>query len=227
MVSTWRAVNPGWKLRIWRPRDFDQTWKTLPYAARQSKPALAVDALRYEILARHGGIYVDTDFEAIAPIEPLIRQSAARASVGKSACRELVLVCHEDASVSVQHSDACSIGFIGATPGASVLARAVASIETSMQGQISRHTAPADLCGTRFWRRCLDASPPLEGLHPSVAVIPSRVLYPYRWDERRPHPWPPAGAVAAHHWAASWWDSQDAKERKLSAGATKRGQQQS
>ena len=219
MVKTWQDVNPGWELKVWRPRDFDHTWKTLPFAARQRKPALAVDALRYEILARHGGVYVDTDFEALEPIEPLVKKVAAHVLGGReesaAASRDdvdMVLVCHEDPTVSLRQSDACSIGFIGATPGATVLTGAVEAIHKSMSGPIPRRASPADLCGTRFWRRCLGLSSPTGELHHSVVVIPSRALYPYRWDEKRPHPWPPFGAVAAHHWAASWWEG-DGGER--------------
>lgn len=74
--ETWRTKNPGWDLTFW-------TDETLPRLRNQALyddapnlvdsrlvPRFQSDLARYELLEQYGGIYVDSDFEALNPIEP-------------------------------------------------------------------------------------------------------------------------------------------------------------
>ena len=40
---------------------------------RASSPVELADVARFHILARHGGVYVDTDFECLRPLDPLLK----------------------------------------------------------------------------------------------------------------------------------------------------------
>lgn len=70
--ESWIRHHPGWELRSW-------TEENLPGGARRQElyeqlrsPAERSDILRLELLWRHGGVYVDSDFECLRSIEPLI-----------------------------------------------------------------------------------------------------------------------------------------------------------
>jgi len=61
---TWLRLNPGWTLRLWRGAE------ELPLVNRAEFDAARhvveqSDILRYEIVYRYGGCYIDTDFECL------------------------------------------------------------------------------------------------------------------------------------------------------------------
>lgn len=75
-AASWLDVNPGWTLTTWH--DDDLGWivnRDLYDRAAELTPPWYVtrfraNIARYEVLAKHGGVYVDFDFEALAPLEP-------------------------------------------------------------------------------------------------------------------------------------------------------------
>jgi len=70
--ETWLHHNPGWELRLWTEMDVPTDLRRPEAAERLRFPAERADILRLEILWREGGVYVDTDFECIRPIGPLL-----------------------------------------------------------------------------------------------------------------------------------------------------------
>jgi hypothetical protein len=70
--DTWRKHHPGWRQRLWND---DDLVSLVPEEAimRCRSDAERSDLLRYEILRRFGGIYVDTDVECLRPFDDLIR----------------------------------------------------------------------------------------------------------------------------------------------------------
>jgi mannosyltransferase OCH1-like enzyme len=69
---SWTRHHPGWQLRLWTedvlPEDLERT----EVYERLRRPAERSDLLRFELLARHGGVYVDADFEFLRSLEPLL-----------------------------------------------------------------------------------------------------------------------------------------------------------
>lgn len=71
--STWRVYNPDWGLFLWDDisiqdlniRNYDQFKRCKNYSEKS-------DILRFELLYKFGGLYIDTDFECLRPIAPLI-----------------------------------------------------------------------------------------------------------------------------------------------------------
>jgi FkbM family methyltransferase len=65
-----RVLNPDWDVRLWRDDDLDwlenRSWfdSSSTYAGR-------ANIARYEIVLRHGGLYVDADFEFLRPMNDL------------------------------------------------------------------------------------------------------------------------------------------------------------
>jgi glycosyl transferase-like sugar-binding protein len=69
-------LHPGWELRTWTDAD-DYSWLANRelFEAAQTWTSRS-DVLRFELLARHGGIYVDVDVEPIRSFEPLLTHRA-------------------------------------------------------------------------------------------------------------------------------------------------------
>ena len=70
--QTWIDHHAGWEVRVW-------TDDTIPENARRPEvyeplrgPAERSDILRFELLWRFGGVYVDCDFECLRSIEPML-----------------------------------------------------------------------------------------------------------------------------------------------------------
>lgn len=64
----WSRLHPGWEMRLWTDADAPR-----PQGVERARNlAERADLIRYEILRRHGGVYVDTDVEALRPIDDLL-----------------------------------------------------------------------------------------------------------------------------------------------------------
>ena len=70
-VAGWKRLHPGWEHRLWRP---DDVAAALPGSRMGDGRHLAeqADILRYELLARYGGVYADTDVECLRPFDELL-----------------------------------------------------------------------------------------------------------------------------------------------------------
>jgi LPS sulfotransferase NodH len=72
-ACTFAEHHPGWEMRLWSERDL----ATLGIGDAERDRARAHSELsnliRYEVLARHGGVYVDTDVECRRAFDPLLR----------------------------------------------------------------------------------------------------------------------------------------------------------
>ena len=75
--ETWLEHHPGWKLEFWTDESFPAAEELRrPEAAdRLRAPWERGDIFRLEILWKVGGVHVDTDFECLRSIEPLIEDA--------------------------------------------------------------------------------------------------------------------------------------------------------
>ena len=68
-------LHPDWEIRTWQDSS-EFTWlrnKDLFYRYLETDPFGRVpDILRYELLWKYGGVYIDTDFEPLRPLDPLL-----------------------------------------------------------------------------------------------------------------------------------------------------------
>jgi mannosyltransferase OCH1-like enzyme len=74
--ETWRQHHPGWKFRVWRDRDVRRLLPADVVARARHHTELS-DLVRFEVLRRHGGVYVDTDVECLRPFEDLLQGECA------------------------------------------------------------------------------------------------------------------------------------------------------
>lgn len=67
----WLEAHPGWTMKVWTEKEV-QSLENHDLLARCSSLAQQSDIIRYEVLFREGGIYLDTDMECLKNIEPLL-----------------------------------------------------------------------------------------------------------------------------------------------------------
>jgi glycosyl transferase-like sugar-binding protein len=186
---TWADHHPDWQIAVWDestlPRLRNQEWFD-----RAESWSQKVDIASFELLHRHGGIYLDTDFECLKNIEGLLGGVDVF-----SASEDRVHVCH---------------GIMGCTPGHPLLDRLVGAVEHSILSQPGQ--SPAVTTGphliTKVFKQWI-----AEGNH--ATVFAPELFYPYHYDEkhRRHETFP--DAFAAHHWAGSWLPENQPARRRL------------
>ena len=71
-LETWRLYNPGWKIKIWNKEDIlKENFPNIDLFFLARSYAEQSDMVRYEIIYRYGGLYIDTDIECFASFEDL------------------------------------------------------------------------------------------------------------------------------------------------------------
>src|SRR5262245_37093593 len=72
--ETWLERHPGWELQLWTEENLPQGLRRPEAYERLRSPVERCDILRFELLWRFGGVYVDCDFECLRSLEPLIEE---------------------------------------------------------------------------------------------------------------------------------------------------------
>jgi mannosyltransferase OCH1-like enzyme len=106
--ESWYRFHPDWEHRLWSERDLPRDLELTEAANLLRQPAERADILRLELLHRHGGVYLDADFECLKPIDPLV--------VGASCFLGLL------------DSGRVSNAVIGSVPGHPLLAKAMTEV---------------------------------------------------------------------------------------------------
>jgi mannosyltransferase OCH1-like enzyme len=70
--KTWQSHHPEWEMQLWTEANLPEGLRRKEVYETLRVPAVRADILRLEVLYRHGGVYVDTDFECRRSLEPLI-----------------------------------------------------------------------------------------------------------------------------------------------------------
>jgi len=70
--ESWGRHHPGWEMRLWTEESLPTDLVRKEAYERLRKPAERADIIRLEVLLRFGGVYVDTDFECLRSIGPLL-----------------------------------------------------------------------------------------------------------------------------------------------------------
>jgi mannosyltransferase OCH1-like enzyme len=177
-MESWRRLHRSWVHRLWR--DDDLGWLThrdLFDCAPDLVPVDAVgqlraDIARYEILLRHGGLYVDCDTEALRPVDEVI------AGVDVWAAME----------------DTRWVGntYLAATPGHEVMRALVSGIPASVRLHAGKR--PNVMTGPQYLS-------PLWRSHRCPVSAPRRWFpYSYRDVRRGTVPTDYGDAYAVHHW---------------------------
>lgn len=185
--KTWVEHHPDWEIRQWHDGNVSDLFplenQDLYDRAEQIAPdhvgQLRADVLRYELLWRHGGMYVDADFECLRPIDDLLDGVECFAA-------------WEVQNVWIAN------GLMGAVPQHPMVRRLIdgagASIESQPGERVTRLTGPQYLTGLYRQDDC------------GMTVFPTKLFYPYLYDKIRRFgtshrgDWHAQGYYAVHHW---------------------------
>lgn len=76
-MESWRKYCPDWEIVEWNEENYDiRTVAFMSEAYDAKKWAFVSDVARLDIIYRHGGVYMDTDVELFAPLDPLTAHDA-------------------------------------------------------------------------------------------------------------------------------------------------------
>ena len=81
-IVGWTRLHPRWNIRVWD--DDNRPVLRNEYEFKMARnPAQASDVLRYELMLRYGGIYLDCDVEPVQSLRPLRRYEAFAVDQGE------------------------------------------------------------------------------------------------------------------------------------------------
>lgn len=175
----WGEVEPDWRIEEW-------TEETLPVLAMQDlfdrasdicpgfEGQLRSDIARLEILARYGGVYLDSDFEPVRPIDELLEGV------------ECFLAWEIEGRIA-------NNAIIGAAPDHPFILELLRWLPGSILN--GRGRRPSQISGPRFVTEVLRT---WKG--PEVKIFPQRLFYPYACNELRRAGEDFPDAYAIHHW---------------------------
>lgn len=74
-IDGWKSRCPDYEIKEWNEDNFDVNYNRFTQEAyREKKYAFVADVARLYILAKEGGIYLDTDIEVIKPFDDLLHR---------------------------------------------------------------------------------------------------------------------------------------------------------
>jgi mannosyltransferase OCH1-like enzyme len=200
----WQRLHPDWIIKVWRQiegckehflrcEDGQVIECRVPeYLARCPTFAKRSDVWRYEILEQLGGIYLDTDFEPVKNLEPLLDETTAFAGL----CKTLYGWYDHCPEGKTKIEVGCSImGCVPHHPWLRELVRRTPGQDPKAQLALA-----------------FPFLTEVTGRHPDVKLFESTVFYPVTWDKyalggrRALHKEIiPETTYAVHRWSSSWF----------------------
>ena len=179
-IERWAALNPDYEIRLWGDEDVRSSdLSNVERAYACESWAQTADLLRYSIVSKYGGIYLDSDMEPLRPLSTI-------------EIRCDLVVCNE---TTYEPAPYMSIGYLAARPGHPSLAACVADCAViDLPGVHPPSESGPWLFGKHLGRRYQLL--PTETFYPLYYDVP--MLPPRQILERFP------SAVGVHLWHASW-----------------------
>lgn len=184
-ADSWGRAHPDWEYKLWGDRDAQEFgMKNKHFFDIANTNGQKSDIFRYEILQRHGGLYVDTDFECLRRFDDLMYLDFLT-SIGYAGWLELY------------------IGLIACVPNHPIINRCVNDMKN-----VSPHNTVMDVfhtTGSYFFTKCFlaEVTKDTEG----VVAMPMPFFYPWPNNDRgckTPRKYIRSFSYAIHHWAISW-----------------------
>ncbi len=188
-AETWRSLHPYWQMILWTDEVLPPLKNQRAYERSGSLSGKS-NIARYEILLRYGGIYVDTDFECLKNLEPLLEGV--------------------ECFVAWQRDGLANNAIIGAVPSHPFLQDLVDSLDEHILAN-SRSSLSIMQSGPYYLTGVLER-------HPEVTVFPASQFYPYEWHERWRRYERFTDAYAVHHWTLSNRATTWPKQKQLGDG---------
>jgi mannosyltransferase OCH1-like enzyme len=152
-VETWKRQHPSWEHRLWTEDNLPDDVRP-EIRDRLRIPAERSDLLRLEVVARHGGVYIDTDFECLQPLDPWLEGVDLFAAYLREHAEE-----GPDRPARINNA------IFGAIPRHPVVVRALAEA-----APVQRYGYDKNAAGPMFLDRMLQGS--------DATLFPRRLFYP-------------------------------------------------
>jgi len=186
--ESWKKFHPDWEYRLWTLEDtYTFGFKNFDLIRQSRNPGEISDIMRYEILLRYGGVYVDFDFECLRPLDELNKMYDFYIGIQPLDCGHLQL----------------GIGLIGSVPGHPILQEAVDTMREGWNLPENLKNPPART-GPVFFTKVFFDSANQDGF--VDIALPVQYLYPMPCQDfvMKKRRWEDVGAFGIHHWANSW-----------------------
>ena len=172
--STFKNMK-GYRYKLWRTKDlheanFPHTWKYIEKLLQAPKIiyAMIADLMRIEILYHHGGIYVDTSFEAVKNLDVILDHTKAKFIMSNELSCGLKCRGGDKKALYISNS------FIVSTPGYIVLSRLISNEYLSMID----FTTNANYATGPYYVRSGILS------YKEIKILPTTMIYPYNYGEK-------------------------------------------
>jgi len=204
--KSWRDLHPDFEYRFWTNEDLEDLvethfpdWRRLFWAYKEN--ICRVDLARYLILKRHGGLYVDMDFECLRPHHKLLDGDLL---FGTEPAEHADLVKAREAGIARIVCNA----WMASAPGHPFWDHLLESLAAAASAGAKD---VLDLTGPFVLSRAVSSYPGAD-----LKVLPAETLYPvqkqacYRGDIQDLAFFEAAtrSAYALHHWAGTWFRPQ-------------------
>ena len=180
----WIDKHPDWEFKFWT-NDKLPSMKNWQLYQNVSHPAAKSDILRLEVIAKFGGLYIDTDFECLKNVEPLLEGQTC------------VLARMTDKPITT--------GFIAAQPNDPLIQFCVDNLQKHI------NELPSARANNIYYQAGPGYIEKYFRDYNHIKVLEPHLVYPY--EPRTPRTkalWKEKGAAgfpdsyAAHHWTGSW-----------------------
>ncbi len=180
--------HPDWEYKLWTQFDLPQlNLVNQNFIAQSRNPGEISDMMRYEILHRYGGVYLDFDFECLKSLESLHYLY--------------------DLYIGIQPLDSglvqLGIGIIGAIPNHPIIKKCIEHIKDRWNDKRYEWMATArtgPIYCTHIFHQYAALSKTID------IALPASYFYPLGSTEftLKKQEWLQQGSFAVHHWAKSW-----------------------
>lgn len=183
--KSWMKKNPEYKYILWDENKILKMGLINEKQFMQAKNfGIKSDIARYEILYNYGGIYADTDFEAIKPVDSkLLSQSFV-------------------AGVLFDYKPQINNAFIISKPKCDLLKKVIHNI-SEYRSEMSGLEV-LDYTGANYLSKIIYSNKFIK----DILILPSQYLYPWpdfmSYEKRNPYFWNTNVTFAIHHWEGSW-----------------------
>lgn len=194
-IQGWRDKHPDWQYVLWTDANLPQMQNRALFDASDNC-GWRSDILRYEILQQIGGVYVDTDFECLKNIAPLV------------ACANMVL------GGTFPNQPMGGIGVENAFLAAAQGHPFIKVVIRLMAERFEKSGPPTSIGDVIYWSGpgmlteaiTLYRSAPMN-LTDDVFIAPSRCLYPVCIHQHQREPFDArwfSESFGIHHWKGQW-----------------------
>ncbi|MGB8367489.1 MAG: glycosyltransferase [Candidatus Babeliales bacterium] len=192
LQQSWKEKHPDWEYILWTEKDIEEFGLTNKYWYDKTPNfAQKADIVRYEVLYRLGGVYIDMDFECLQSLDPFHH------------------TCDFYTGIAQWWRFRLFNGLIGSMPGHPILKECIESMNLDVKHHSDPRLNVTYTTGPEHLTRCFIQKISDNG---KCIAFPSNYFYPWPWyrkHENKPQQimrWIKPESFAVHHWAESWFN---------------------